>query len=407
MAKIITTQGAFADYFSFTRASIANYLNSANQLRTEGTDEPVMRANGDGLELGAAATNVLLANRDLDNATYWAGSGVTVTTSDGLTGIASSGTVLTDDSDSVTGQRRQFIDGVADDSNPGTFSVYVKKTTSATGFPTFRFGFFNGSPQIDAFVVLNTDTGESRVATGTATRTEVQDHGDWWRLIIVVTNNNSGNDRAFVYIYPQNRPTFEGVDVPSLEGTIEIDYPQVELGVSEASAPIETTTTAATRAATFCDMNVSTFNDGDAFTIFGEFSDLSFDSSSEQTILYVSNGATLGTTSLIMLSATKDTGIYLKYYNASSTLFTATMPYSDSAKFAFTYDSVNNYLKAALDGVVYDTGASPTETLNSNNINLSQDNNPNSLDRMAAYTLKSLKVLGASVGDSELISATS
>jgi hypothetical protein len=150
-----------------------------------------------------ALTNSLTYSRDLTNAA-WAETGTSVAAYDavGMDGVANSASTLTDDDGAAYEYVSETIT-VPDDSNTHVARLFIKKDSDETRFPAFSMWLANGTLQ-DVWRHINTKTGaltDISLDTGT-TDADVRDAGDWWEVLLSVTNNTSGNTAATVYVHP-------------------------------------------------------------------------------------------------------------------------------------------------------------------------------------------------------------
>ena len=328
----------------------------AGEVKSFGTDE--LRITDKGILIEEARTNALLQSEDFST-TWTPGNGATVNTN-----VAQSPRDVVD----VT------MDEIVDDSAIAYLSViqsvtilddllwqtgyvYILKDQDETRFPSVRLELRDGTLQsIEARI--NTKTGVTDTdITGTATHS-VEDKGLWWRVILSVQNNNTGNVTGRMIVYAARGIAVGGNNVTA-EGSVIVWGAQLEVGAF-ATSYIPTTGVAATRAAdqvTFSDqtwyvatdgtflVNTVDFANGDATGIVrvlaGTSSELFFSKGSATT---VAANATVGGS----ISATFGSGNWL------------------SAKSSLGYDPsgrsiVGNYGDVESDAVI--VGAITTITL--------------------------------------------
>jgi len=112
----------------------------------------------------------------------------------GIDGTANATELYSTDGNEPTFRRNDR--GIPDDSTGWTFSVYIKKNRGGQFSPKSRLD--QGSDQLDIQQPFDPSTGEFAGAKSGSVEEgafKVLDRGDWWRLILTLNNNSSGNDR--------------------------------------------------------------------------------------------------------------------------------------------------------------------------------------------------------------------
>lgn len=188
---------------------------------------------------GPAGTNEIPFSSDLTDPA-WDETGTAVAAFDavGLEGAANTASTLTDDD----GAAFEFVlenITIPDDSNSIVCRVFLKKDEDETRFPEIRLRLVNGTEQNIAYQI-NTKTGADnvRISTGSV-NSEVNLQGDWWELLIEVTNNSTGNISGQVIIYPA-RATSLGELTNSATGSIIVG--NVELHLNKTIAQVRGST---------------------------------------------------------------------------------------------------------------------------------------------------------------------
>lgn len=184
-----------------------------------------------------AGPNVCLQSRTFD--TTWVAASVTPTQDQiGLDGVANSAWTLDGTNASSTSSLTQEV-AIPNDGNIHTASLYIKKDSDTSRFPEVAVYLLDGTGRTNA-QMLNTSTGAltSRLADPGTTASVVAE-GDWWRVILTVTNNTSGNETLRMQIKPAQGDV-AGVYNAATTGSIIADQAQVELNQDFASRPITT-----------------------------------------------------------------------------------------------------------------------------------------------------------------------
>lgn len=237
-----------------SRSTVGYYINSSGVLTSAAINTARNTYVGNALTLPPklllekSATNLLPRSTDFLNAP-WVNTNVTVATSQADPTGSSNGFLLTDNSLTVMGNITQSIT-VADSMNPYVFSVYVRKTTSATIFPGFVLAFTGGSFPITIGMALNTNNGAliQNNTMGAPTYTSVVEITNYWRISIGISNNLSGNTTIACSIYPSVDNGGTGTWVVTGNSSINTWGAQLEQSFGETSF-IVTAGSATTRGA--------------------------------------------------------------------------------------------------------------------------------------------------------------
>lgn len=153
------------------------------------------------LKYQPAATNSCLRSNDLT--TTWASVGVDSRTFDqtGLYGAANTASRLYEATASSSVYVWQEI-AIPNDSDTHTFVAWVKKDSVGVSDRRFAVEFkASGGTQAYYRVGLDTSNGDIAAIFGSGS-VEVVSDGDWWKLLISITNNSTGNTTLRAQIYP-------------------------------------------------------------------------------------------------------------------------------------------------------------------------------------------------------------
>lgn len=251
-------QREFARAINFTRSTKAwGWVKDENGnpvLKEFASGEPRFVIDpATGKELGylaeASATNELLDNRDLSTGNWGVNLAPTLSQDvAGLDGAENKAWTIVDD-DSGGGEYVTQDAVIPDDTQTHAVSVFFKKDSGDenNGFPALQVLLTGGTDRLHA-ATIDTRNGSNQPASGRDDGTqEVRDAGDWWEVIVSITNNGTGNTTMRVYLWPAISETLGGSVSGSATGSIVYDFGQVELNSSFATSPIETGASAVTR----------------------------------------------------------------------------------------------------------------------------------------------------------------
>ena len=138
------------------------------------------------VQLAVSGNNLLPNPQRLDLAP-WTG----VATATPNTDVAPDGTLTAEtlvDANTTLNAWRQQMFSVPVNNQAYVISLWVKKTSGGTSKTFSAFGFLGGGTSVANTPRINTDTGA--LLAGTATITS---DGDWWRMVVPITNNGTNN----------------------------------------------------------------------------------------------------------------------------------------------------------------------------------------------------------------------
>ncbi len=177
-------------------------------------------------------TNLLAAGTSerFDQWTAVAGGTVTADTTAAPNGEVIAQT-LTDPGASLSGVSQAVT--VANDSLLFAASIYVKKTSGGTA-PTFGATLeLTGGTPVTVNARINTDTGAQQYGSN-ANTTVVNADSTYWRVIVIITNNTSGNVTLTESLYPAAAAFAGSVDDATATGTAICTF--ADLNKSAASS---------------------------------------------------------------------------------------------------------------------------------------------------------------------------
>jgi len=203
-----------------------------------------------GYESEGASTNSWLDSRNFGNSTTWLQTNTPTLTQDqvGIDGVANTAWTLADNDDTVIASiRQQFT--IADDSATHCAAVFIAKDSNESRFPRLAWQFINGTTSRNLEIRVNTKTGASYIHSSAGTSSHsITDAGDWWRVLMSLTNNSTGNTLARFTIVPVDAATLTGAADSTLTGSIVVDQADLRLNTALMDSPIITTSAAVTRA---------------------------------------------------------------------------------------------------------------------------------------------------------------
>ena len=226
----------------------------------------VLRIERNGARLGAARTNLIIQAEDVD--TTWTQSGVATSVNSNVApdGNTTADTI-TDDNAAGFDTLDQAI-SIVSGTTTYVASVYIRKDSDETRFPELNVRVQTGGTIRSAFIGLNTATGAIAERSGSAAADfYVVDAGDYWRLVAVLTDNDTGNTEIRFRLYPAIGTSLAVVD-SGATGSIVVWGMQLEIGTF-ASSYIPTTTGTVTRAADDLDYIIN--NEGIVKSVAGSF----------------------------------------------------------------------------------------------------------------------------------------
>lgn len=355
----MTTAFGISDLFTLTRASSAWFFNEQGLLESVGNDAVRFAYDPVGLAplgwlIEQAGTNSCLDSQDLTTGN-WSLEGTPTRAQDaiGLDGVANAATTLTDADGGAQEGVNQGIT-IADNSDSHTASIFILKDADVSRFPHLRLQYTGGTGLAES-VVLNTSTGAfvEDDADGLAS---IEDFGLWWRVILTIANNTTGNVTATIRILAAFNS--DGTTTPAVAatGAIIVGHAQLEEDQAFASNPIVTTSSAVTRDADGLESaDIDWFNDLEG-TLFVEMElyRLADGVSLMAAFAIQSTDNTNSAVRLISNSSSKMVGQIREDSSTivsleASTAFVANTPF----KFAFAYKTEDSAL--AFNGVIEDT----------------------------------------------------
>lgn len=243
----------------FTRNSAGLFTTQEGEVDTAIVNTPrfdwatVSGERRKGLTLELARTNSVLWSRDLSNAAWTKTSATAALNALGLDGTPSSASTLTDASAGAHGTADQSVT-IANNNATHNSVYWIRKDTITARFVGLE-SVLSGGTIVFRTVHLNTSTGAVTISNSAGTGSVgVTSIGDWWRVEISLTNNTTGNTSVVARVYAAIGSVF-GVSDVATQGSCVVGHVQAELNVSFGSAPIFTTTAAATRATDSCYWN--------------------------------------------------------------------------------------------------------------------------------------------------------
>ncbi len=132
---------------------------------------------------------------------------------------------LTDPGGSLSSAKQTFT--VANDSLPHVFGIYVLKTAGGTA-PTFGVTLaLTGGTGVTTNARINTDTGAQQYGSNANTYVETSSAGTWYRVVVLITNNTSGNTTLTLDVYPAAAAYGAGSDSAAATGSAICCYAEL------------------------------------------------------------------------------------------------------------------------------------------------------------------------------------
>jgi hypothetical protein len=217
--------GSTARYFQLSNSSPAT-AGTVNFHKYQVTTSPILpkylltTGSPKIYEMG----NMIPYSEEIGGTGWTAGNSATVTDA-GAYGIAPDGrqtTSLIEDANASGNAYWLEEVTVADDTETRVFAVDIRKTTGTpTHYPSLSCRYTGGAPQVTAkSTLINTTTGE--ITYSSADSAEVQSNGDFWRVLVTLANNGSGNTTAGIIVYPAANTDGSSAFTGSTVGTQEV-----------------------------------------------------------------------------------------------------------------------------------------------------------------------------------------
>ena len=229
-----------------TRASAAYALNAAGAYESFGSN--VLRRTNLGVTIEEARQNLLLQSSGFS--TSWAsGSGgdASVTANSGTAPDGTNTAVLLGDANgsSILGRSQNVV--ITSGTGLYTVSVHFKAGTSSVASLRVTLG---GGTIVTAEGIINLANGATQWRSGVSgtALSSVSLGNGWYRLIVTVTDNASGNNFLGCEVRPAFASTYSNVLDAAAQGNVLAWGAQVEQG-SFATSPIITSGSALTRPA--------------------------------------------------------------------------------------------------------------------------------------------------------------
>jgi len=235
---------------SFARGSEAPYWDHQGLVALAPADVAVLAHDAAGRNLGLACmaprTNSLLHSRDLTQPVWTAIDVAVARDAVGVDGNADSACTVGDLLTDARGSIDQAVD-IPGGTSSHVATLHIAKDSDTSRFPLIQFDLVGGTILREQ-IWLDTATGATAIAASQGSHL-VEDAGDWWRLVLSHTDNDSGNSAARLRLRPANGAVLGEASIDAV-GAIIVDMAQIHTGTGRAAgAPIATGATAATRAA--------------------------------------------------------------------------------------------------------------------------------------------------------------
>ncbi len=223
--------GASATYLNTTSATFTRGTSAYNPITDAFAGPDVRRTRAEVIGttsynmdlMEGARTNLLTAGTSgrFDRWTQAAGCTSTADTAAAPDGEVIAQTV-TDPGASLSSVEQTFT--VANDSLIHVFSIYVLKTSGGTA-PTFGVTLaLTGGTGVTTNARINTDTGAQQYGSNANTTVETSAAGTWYRTIVKVTNNTSGNTTLTLDVYPAAAAYGASADDATATGSATLSF---------------------------------------------------------------------------------------------------------------------------------------------------------------------------------------
>ncbi len=191
--------------------------------------------------------NQIDATYDSRDASTWTDAGGTTTdTAIGIDGLEEEIELTDGNAGFATYMHVQDLTVVGNDET-WTGSVFCRKQETTNQYPAIYFNFTGGTG-VGHLINFDPRTGATYDhATLNTGNVFVEDWGDFWRFVIQLTNNATGNTNATLRVYPARGTTTTGNEA-SAQGSQVFDFPQIE-EANYATSPIWCKSAVTTRTA--------------------------------------------------------------------------------------------------------------------------------------------------------------
>lgn len=218
--------GVLSSPFHGANVDGVKYFNTVNgnsvasNVVTEATGAAISESTIKGLMVEGQATELTGYSADLTNA----GGGATVTANIvGIDGTPNTGFTIDDDSAASILNGGQTVVAVADDSSTHYGMFAIKYDASPSVYPALRISLSGGTGLIQK-IVLDPSDGTYATNTGEGAVISVTRIGDWWWVLLSLTNNSSGNTSFTIYVEPAFNTDGSGSGDVSAQGTTGVGF---------------------------------------------------------------------------------------------------------------------------------------------------------------------------------------
>lgn len=234
--------------WTYSRSGVAYDLNGTTQFATN-----VPRRTSAGLLVENGATNSTLWSQDFTQAAWVAGAGGAAVVT-GNAGIAPDGTLtasLLDDNSAVATLGRNQGITVTSSTNAHSAAVFMKAGTSTVA--SWRCTLSGGTTSVAGELVVDLTNGNAQWRSGVVgTSFSVVNCGNgWYRAIVTITDNASGNTQFAHEVRPSFAATYSATLDSASTGTALFWGAHAELNSSlnstDVTSYIPTTTASAAR----------------------------------------------------------------------------------------------------------------------------------------------------------------